>query len=66
MAGERVVFTEESDPHQYVKLVAAGEIDDILLDAIANFVSRQRRRLQRSEHKGQISAVNTEELETAD
>lgn len=48
MAGERVVFTEENAPQQYVKLIAAGEIDDILLDALDAFVDRQRRRLERA------------------
>jgi hypothetical protein len=26
MASERVVFTEETNPQQYVKLVASGEV----------------------------------------
>lgn len=34
MAGERVVFTEETNPQTYVKLVASGEVDDILLEAL--------------------------------
>ena len=45
MAGERIVFTEESDPERYVKLVAAGEIDETLLDALTDYVKRQRKRL---------------------
>lgn len=46
MDGERVVFTEEAQPEQYVKLVASGDIDAVLLDAIEDFVKRQRRRLK--------------------
>ena len=45
MDGERVVFTEESSPQQYFKLVASGEPDEYLLEALADYVKRQRRRL---------------------
>ncbi|NEI68591.1 hypothetical protein GR212_03325 [Rhizobium lusitanum] len=42
---ERVVFTEEGEPGQYLKLIASGEIDDYLLEALEDFVKRQRKRL---------------------
>ncbi len=45
MEGERVVFTEEGQPNQYLKLIASGEVDDGLLEALADFVKRQRKRL---------------------
>lgn len=45
MDGERVVFTEEADPQRYIKLVAAGEVDETLLDALTDYVKRQRKRL---------------------
>jgi hypothetical protein len=45
MEGERVVFTEEADPQRYIKLVAAGEVDETLLDALTDYVKRQRKRL---------------------
>lgn len=45
MDGERVVFTEEGTPNQYLKLVASGEVDDVLLEALEDFVKRQRKRL---------------------
>jgi hypothetical protein len=48
MEGERVVFTEESDPQRYVKLIANGEVDETLLDALAAYVERQRKRLERA------------------
>jgi hypothetical protein len=32
MSGERVVFVEESGPDQYLKLVAAGQMDESLLE----------------------------------
>jgi hypothetical protein len=49
MAGERVVFTEENNPQQYLKLVASGEVDDTLLEALGDYVKRQRKRLKKDE-----------------
>lgn len=46
MAGERVVFVEESGPDQYLKLVAAGPLDESLLEALEDYVRRQKKRLQ--------------------
>jgi len=46
MEGERVVFTEESNPQTYVKLIASGAVDDSLLEALEDFVKRQRKRLK--------------------
>jgi hypothetical protein len=45
MEGERVVFTEEIDPQTYVKLIASGFVDDGLLEALEDYVKRQRKRL---------------------
>jgi hypothetical protein len=45
MEGERVVFAEESDPQRYIKLVASGDIDETLLDALSDYLKRQRKRL---------------------
>ena len=45
MEGERVVFIEESNPQQYVKLVASGDVDETLLDALQDYVKRQKERL---------------------
>ena len=45
MDGERVVFTEETDPQTYVKLIASGFVDDSLLEVLEDFVNRQRKRL---------------------
>lgn len=49
MEGERVVFTEETSPQTYIKLVANGTVDDILLEALEDYVKRQRKRLQKKE-----------------
>ncbi|MBX9574981.1 MAG: hypothetical protein K2X07_05015 [Caulobacteraceae bacterium] len=46
MSGERVAFTEESQPGQYLKLIASGEVDDMMLEALEDFVKRQRKRLK--------------------
>lgn len=45
MQGERVVFTEEMDPQNYVKLIASGEVDESMLDALQDYVRRQKKRL---------------------
>ena len=45
MDSERIVFTEENNPQQYVKLVASGDVDETLLDAIEDYVKRQKKRL---------------------
>lgn len=45
MDGERIVFTEETNPQNYLKVVASGEVDDTLLEALEDYVKRQRKRL---------------------
>jgi hypothetical protein len=47
MATERVVFVEEGEPNQYLKLTVSGDLDEILLDALSDYVTRQKRRLNR-------------------
>ena len=49
MDGERIVFTEENNPQQYVKLIASGDVDDTLLDAIEDYVKRQKKRLLKAD-----------------
>jgi hypothetical protein len=53
MDGERIVFVEEFAPRQYVKLIASGDVDWSLLDAIEDYVKRQKKRL---ETQGQASS----------
>lgn len=45
MEGERVVFSEEVGSANYLKLVASGDMNVDLLDALADFIRRQKRRL---------------------
>ncbi len=46
MDGERVAFTEEGQPGQYLKLIASGDVDDTMLEALEDFVKRQRKRMK--------------------
>lgn len=45
MGDERVVFSEETGADQYLKLVAAGPLNDSLLEALEDYIRRQRKRL---------------------
>jgi hypothetical protein len=45
MDGERIVFTEESNPQSYLKLIASGDVDEMMLEALEDYVKRQKRRL---------------------
>jgi hypothetical protein len=45
MDGERIVFTEEGQPNQYLKLIASGDLDEGLLEALEDFAKRQRKRM---------------------
>ena len=56
MDGERIVFTEESDPQIYLKVVASGDVDENLLDALEDYVKRQRKRLQAQRVKDPLIA----------
>ena len=40
-----MVFTEETNPQTYLKLIASGEVDETMLDALQDYVKRQKRRL---------------------
>lgn len=45
MDGERIVFTEETNPQNYLKLIASGEVDETMLEALEDYVKRQKKRL---------------------
>ena len=47
MAGERIVFVDESSPEQYLKLVVSGELNLDMLEALEDYVKRQKKRLSR-------------------
>lgn len=42
---ERTVFTEEGEPGQYLILRVAGDVTDHMLEALEDYVKRQRKRL---------------------
>jgi len=46
---ERTVFTEEGVPGQYLTLKVSGEVTDDMLEALEDYVKRQRKRLSRDE-----------------
>jgi hypothetical protein len=48
MDGERIVFTEESNPQSYLKLIASGDVDETMLEALEDYVKRQKKRLSQS------------------
>ena len=43
--GERIAFIEENEPGQYLKLIVSGSVDDMMLEALEDYVKRQRKRL---------------------
>lgn len=45
LSGERVIFSEELSEDNYVKLALKGEINEILVDALDDYVKRLRKRL---------------------
>ena len=45
--GERVVFAEEADGGRSLKLIASGDIDADMLEALEDFIKRQKRRVGR-------------------
>jgi hypothetical protein len=51
MDGERIVFTEESNPQNYLKLIASGDVDGTMLEALEDYVKRQKKRLGITETK---------------
>jgi hypothetical protein len=60
MDGERIVFTEESNPHNYLKLIASGDVDETMLEALEDYVKRQKRRLLRPPVNNKILAGDDE------
>jgi hypothetical protein len=47
---ERTIFVEQGDgPNQQMKVVVTGAFDATMLEALANFVTRQKRRMGRQE-----------------
>lgn len=45
MEGERIVFSEETGPAQSLRLIAKGELDAYLLEALEDYIKRQKKRL---------------------
>jgi hypothetical protein len=64
MEGERVVFTEEGRPGQYLKLIASEDFDDTMLEALEDFVKRQRKRLEITARYNNPEYVTRRQVET--
>ena len=45
MKGERVIFAHEIDPAHRVRVLASGEVDESLLDALDGYIKLHRKRL---------------------
>jgi len=44
---ERIVFTHEVEPTHGVRVLATGEVDDSVLDALELYIQLQKKRLER-------------------
>lgn len=47
MEGERIVFTHEIEPSHGVRVLASGQVDESMLDALELYIQLQKRRLER-------------------
>lgn len=47
MDGEREIYRESGDINQYIRVIASGDLDESLLDAVDGFVKRQKERLRK-------------------
>ena len=53
MEGERIVFSEEIGKDNYLKIVANGDMNVDLLDALSDFIERQKKRIERAAQETQ-------------
>lgn len=44
---ERVIFVDEAGPGQYLKVIATGELDDVQIEALEDFIKRRKKRIFR-------------------
>jgi hypothetical protein len=51
MEGEPIVFTHEIEPTHGVRILASGEIDDSVIDALELYIQLQKKRLDRERAK---------------
>ncbi len=63
MEGERIVFAHEIEPAHAVRVVASGEIDDSILEALAAFIDLQQKRRDRQSDISQSKSVHEESPE---
>jgi hypothetical protein len=44
-SAQPILRAEESNPQNYLKLVASGEVDETMLEALEDYVKRQKKGL---------------------
>ena len=47
--GERIVFTHELEPSHGVRVLASGDVDATMIDALELYIQLQKKRLERQE-----------------
>jgi len=52
------LFTEETNPQNCLKLIASGDVDETMLDALEDYVKRQQKRLGLLQPMAKIEVVN--------
>ncbi len=57
MSGERVIFVDEVSPGRHLRVIASGEVDEELLDALEDFTKRRKKRLARSLAQPNVDVV---------
>ncbi|WP_050423632.1 hypothetical protein, partial [Bradyrhizobium tropiciagri] len=50
------IFTEETNPQNYLKLIASGDVDATMLEALEDYVKRQKKRLALHSPKARAEA----------
>jgi hypothetical protein len=56
MESERVVFTHEIEPTHGVRILASGDVDDSVLDALELYIQLQKKRLERARQAAKQTA----------
>lgn len=66
MEGERIVFSHEIEPAHGVRVLASGEVDASMLDALELYIQLQKKRLGRQSAQGAGTHQPSEGKETAE
>jgi hypothetical protein len=58
--GRLIVFTEESNPRNYLNPIASGDVDETMLEALEDYVKRQKKRLGASSAQVPLMITNAQ------